>query len=188
MNVINNDFILPQHVLQDGRLPHGKWTNARVFENWTHRRAWEAGKTRHSPIIIPDFLNGITDEGIHYLLEAGFRGGTAITAWYALLIDNAGFTGVDATDVMSSHTGWAENVNYDESVRQTLSFGAAASRAITASVSFTMNASVTIQGIGVPSVSTKSTTTGTLWATALFSSAQALTSGNVLTANYTLSD
>jgi hypothetical protein len=173
---MNNSPIL----LPDG-LPHGRW-NVVIHES---QAAKDAGE---SPIVIPEFMNGITDQGIHYLLEAGFRSGTAITAWYAGLIDNAGFTGVDASDVMSSHTGWTENQNYDESVRQTLSFGAAASRAITAAVSFTMNATVTIEGIFVPSVNTKGATTGTLWSTALFTTAPALVSGNVLTANYTLSD
>ena len=165
----------------------GKLSNVHLWNNAGDRQAYLRGE-----LVLPKWWgsnpNGITDEGIHYLLEAGFRGGTPITAWYAGLIDNAGYTGVDPSDVMNSHTGWAEATQYDEAVRQTLSFGAAASRAITAAISFTMNATKTIEGIFVTSDSTKSGTTGTLWSSALFSSAPGLIAGNVLTANYTLSD
>lgn len=174
--------------LPDTRIVRGKWTNIRVWANQADKDAFDRGE-----FVLPIWAqaeqpNGITDQGIHYLLEAGFRGGSAISTWYALLIDNAGFTGVDASDVMSSHTGWSESTDYTESVRQTLSFGAAASRTINASVSFTMNATKTIQGIAVTSDNTKGGTTGTLWSTALFSTPPGLISGNVLTANYSLSD
>lgn len=177
------------HAAFNDHLPRGVWNNLRVFHDAQHHKDWlKYGDIVSPKLWLPDFPNGITDEGIHYVEETSFRGGTAITTWYALLIDNSGYTGVDPTDTMASHSGWSEATAYDESVRQTLSFGAAASRAITASVSFTMNATKTIQGIGVTSNSTKSGTTGTLFSTALFSSPPGLESGNVLTANYTLSD
>lgn len=176
--------------LRSGRLPHGRWTNVRV---WHNREQFEYSRKNilvAPKLWLPDFDNGITDVGIHYLLDAGFRGTpAAISTWYAGLIDNSGYTGVAAGDTMSSHSGWTEiTTQYDEAARQTLSFGAAAARAITASVSFTMNATKTVQGIFVNSVSTKGGTTGTLWSTALFSSPPGLVAGNVLTANYTLSD
>lgn len=170
------------------RLVKGRWSNVRIFNTPDDFAKFQRGEAVMA-LVLPDFANGITDVGIHYLLEAGFRDGAKITAWYAGLIDNAGYTGVAAGDTMSSHTGWTEiSTQYDEATRQTLSFGAAASRAITASVSFTMNDTKTIKGIFVTSVNTKGGTTGTLWSTALFSSPPGLVSGNVLTANYTLSD
>lgn len=180
----------PSLRLIGGRLPHGRWTDVRVWHNRQHLNDYrKSGGLVLPKLWLPDFDNGITDVGIHYLLEAGFRGGSAISTWYAGLIDNSGYTGVAAGDTMSSHSGWTEiTTQYDEAARQTLTFGAAASRAITASVSFTMNATKTVQGIFVNSVSTKGGTTGTLWSTALFSSPPGLVSGNVLTANYTLSD
>lgn len=175
------------HDALNQRIVKGAWKRVRIWHTRDDYEAYQRGE-----IVIPkaafEFPNGITDVGIHYLLEAGFRGGTAISSWYAGLIDNSGYTGVNASDTMSSHTGWSESTDYNESVRQTLSFGAAASRQITAQVSFTMNATKTIQGIFVTSDNTKSGTTGTLWSTALFASAPSLVSGNVLTANYTLSD
>lgn len=172
----------------EGRLVRGRWESVQAWRSQEDLDRFNAGDKSVKPIWEEKIDNGITDVGIHYLLETGFRGGTAITAWYAGLIDNAGYTGVAASDTMASHTGWSYATQYDESVRQTLTFGAAASRAITAQVSFTMNATKTIQGIFVTSVNTKSDNTGTLWSTALFASPPALVSGNVLTANYSLSD
>ena len=172
---------------QDRRIVRGRWERIQIWRTVEDYEAYKRGE-----FVVPKFLqnfpNGITDVGIHYLLDAGFRGTTAISTWYAGLIDNAGYTGVDPSDTMASHSGWSEATQYDESVRQTLTFAAAATRKITAEVSFTMNATKTIEGIFVNSDSTKSGTTGTLWSTALFSSAPGLVSGNVLTANYTLSD
>lgn len=165
----------------------GRWDSIQIWKSVEDYEAFKRGEFV-MPLFFHDVNNGITDEGIHYLLEAGFRDGTKITAWYAGLIDNSGYTGVDPADTMASHTGWSEATQYDEADRQTLTFGAAATRKITASVSFTMNATKTIEGIFVTSDNTKSGTTGTLWSTALFSSAPGLVSGNVLTANYTLSD
>jgi len=144
-----------------------------------------------SPIFQFGQDNGITDEGIHHVLDrfTDIDGPTTSLAdWYALLIDNASFTGLADADTMSSHSGWIENVDYSEGVRQTLNFSSAATRSISDSVSFSINATVTIEGLAVSSDSTKSGTSGTLFSTAQFASAPALVSGNTLTANYTLSD
>lgn len=172
---------------QDRRVVRGRWERIQIWRTVEDYQAFKRGEFV-VPLFFDKFPNGITDVGIHYLLEAGFRSGSAIGTWYAGLIDNSGYTGVDASDTMASHSGWSEATQYDESVRQTLSFGAAATRKITASVSFTMNATKTIEGIFVNSDNTKSGTSGTLWSTALFSTAPSLISGNVLTATYTLSD
>jgi len=181
---------IKEHILNyRERLVHGKWRNIRVWESEAHYRLHKAGFIVLPKLILPDQPNGITDVGMLYLLEAGFRGGTQISTWYAGLIDNSGYTGDNPSDTMSSHSGWSEiTTEYNEATRQTLAFPAAASRTITASVSFTMNASKTIQGIFVCDNSTKGGTTGTLWSTALFSTPPGLVSGNVLTANYSLTD
>lgn len=170
---------------------HGRWLNTRIFENQEHHADFRKWGSKHvKPIWELDHLpNGITDEGIHYNLDTAFTNNdTAETSWYAGLIDNAGFTGVDPSDTMASHTGWSESTAYSEGVRQTLSFAAASSRSITAEVSFTMNATVTIDGLFVVTNSTKGGTTGVLWSTALYTTGPDLESGNVLTSNYTLSD
>lgn len=171
------------------RILKGRWSGVKVWENTADLLAHRAGRIVLPKLILPDFDNGITDVGIHYVLDTSFRGTAQTSTWYAGLIDNAGYTGVAASDTSASHAGWSElHTQYDEAARQTLSFAAAATRSITAEVSFTFNATKTVQGVFVISVSTKGGTTGTLFSTALFSSPPGLVSGNVLTANYTLSD
>jgi hypothetical protein len=134
--------------------------------------------------------NGIVDDGIHYVLDRFTDVGTpAAKTWYAGLINNSGFTGLADADTHASHTGWTESTDYSEGARQTLSFSAAATRSISDSVSFSINGTVTIEGLFVADNSTKgSVAAATLFSTAQFSSAPSLVSGNTLTANYTLSD
>jgi hypothetical protein len=194
MYMMNRDFTPKQisMILEQFAAVRGRWHGAAVWETQGHLDAFRRGENVDC-LALPDFANGITDEGIHYLLEVGFRSDAGspvaqIAPWYAGLIDNAGFTGVDPSDTMASHSGWTESTDYSESVRQTFVFGAAATRAITAQISFSINATKTIQGVFVTSVSTKGGSTGTLWSTAEFSSPPSLISGNVLTANYSLSD
>lgn len=176
------------------RMLKGKWTDVFVWASQEDADRYRAGDTSVRPLqVLPDFSNGITDVGIHYVLEVAFRDGTApdpaqIGTWYAGLIDNASFTGVAAGDTSASHAGWIENQDYDEANRITISFAAAATRKITAAISFTINATITVRGLFIISVNTKGGTTGTLFSTALFSSPPSLVSGNVLTANYSLTD
>jgi hypothetical protein len=158
----------------------GRWTSVELWEGEAHRsrKLWGT-----------DFDNGIVDVGIHYALDRLTDvGSPAAVTWYAGLMDNASYTGIDDSDTMSSHTGWIENQDYSEGVRQTLAFGAAAARTISDSVSFSIDASVTIKGLFVTSDNVKGGTTGTLFSTALFSTAPILINGNTLTANYSLSD
>ena len=138
-----------------------------------------------------DIRNGITDEGIEYLLGLGFRNSpTTITPWYIGLVDNSGFSAFAAADTMSSHTGWTEFVNYSEATRPEWTADAPASRATTNSttVDFTINGvGGTVKGIFITSVNTKSGTTGTLWSTAAFSSAATVVSSDTLKITYTIS-
>lgn len=176
------------------RVLHGKWTDIKVWRNTDDRNRFLAGENVAPLMVLPDQDNGITDEGIHYVLEVAFRDGTApdpaqIAAWYAGLINDASFTGVAAGDTMASHAGWIEtHTTYDEATRVADAFTAAASRAITSAFSFTMNATITVRGIFIVSNSTKGGSTGTLFSTALFASPPTLVAGNVLTANYSLTD
>jgi hypothetical protein len=90
---------------------------------------------------------------------------------------------------MASHAGWTESTDYDEVSRVTWNPDAAASRAVTNSttVDFTMNATKTIKGIFITSNNTKGGTTGTLWATAAFSSNASVVATDVLKVTYTVS-
>jgi hypothetical protein len=131
-------------------------------------------------------LNGTTTAGLTNNLGVYFVSGTQITTWYGGLVDNAGFSAFAAADTMSSHAGWTEFTNYGESVRQTWSPGAPAGGIVTGAFgTFTISASGTLKGAFVVSNNTKGGTTGVLWATGAFSSAQAVVSGQVITLSYT---
>lgn len=135
------------------------------------------------------FNNGIVDVGMNKLLDVFFRNQTQIAAFYVGLIDNASYSALAAGDTMGSHGGWIENNDYDEAARVTWSPGAAASRLIvnSSAMEFTMNATKTIKGAFVTSVSTKTGNTGTLWATGLFGTAKSVVATDVLRATYQLS-
>lgn len=135
-----------------------------------------------------DFPNGIVDEGVAYLLDAGFDGAAQSTAWYIGLIDNDSFSTLDDGDTMSSHSGWVENTDYDEADRVTWPNDATSSRSMSNSTTadFTMNATATIKGIFIVDDDTKGGTSGTLWSTASFSSNASVTSGDELKITYTI--
>lgn len=133
--------------------------------------------------------NGIVDVGINKLLDVMFHADAQITTWYMGLVDNSGFTAFDNGDTMSSHGGWNEFTTYSETTRVTWTEDAAASRSISnsTSVDFSINGSGTVKGVFVTSDNTKSGTTGTLWATAAFSSAVSVVNGDSLKITYTIS-
>lgn len=141
--------------------------------------------------VAEDFLicNAATNEGLNSLLNTGFRGTTQVTTYYLAPINGSGFTAVSVNDTAASHSGWTELTNYSESTRQQWSPGAAAAGVLTntSPISFTINTtSVSIQGIAVFSVSTKSSTSGILWATAVDTSPRTLTNGQTFQVYYTV--
>jgi len=139
---------------------------------------------------IYDVPNGIVDEGIHYLLDAGFGGVAAVGTWYIGLVDNSGWTAFADADTLSSHAGWAENTNYTEATRVEWDEAAAATRAMTsnATADYSINASGNLKGIFITSNSVKTTgNTGTLWSTAAFSAVVATANGDTLKVTYTIS-
>lgn len=133
--------------------------------------------------------NVITNAGKNSLLGIMFHADTQITTWYMGLIDNASFSAVAAADTPASHSGWIENTDYSESVRQTWTVGAASAQAITnaSPVVFTMNATKTIKGIFVTSLNTKGGTTGTMWNAVAFGTTASVVSGDLIRATYTVS-
>jgi len=130
--------------------------------------------------------NLVTTEGLDHILSTTFKGGTQITAWYVGL-KNAG--SVSAGDTMSSHAGWTEDVNYSQSVRQTLTLGAVASASVDNTANkaiYSINATSTIAGAFITSNNTKSGTSGTLYGVVDFSSARSVISGDTLEVTVTL--
>lgn len=139
-----------------------------------------------------EVTNGIVDEGINYLLEVAFNGGSQDTTHYIGLIDN--LTTLANTDThanIGAASTWDENTDYDEATRELWNPDAESGRAVTNStpVEFTMNAGATIEGIFVSDQSTKgSTDAGSyIWATATFSSAAVVVATDVLKVTYTVS-
>lgn len=134
---------------------------------------------------LPLVKNGDTTVGLNDMLSVYFDSGTQKTSWYMGLISNVGFTAVASSNTISSHSGWSESSAYSETTRPQWSPDAPSAGVISGpSVTFTMNATIAIKGIFVVSESTKAGTTGVLFATALFSSVDSLTSGQVLDVTY----
>lgn len=132
--------------------------------------------------------NGIVNVGVNHLLDVGFRNQTQEPNWYIGLINNAGFTALNNSDTMASHSGWAETSAYSEPDRPAWAPGAATGRSITngTPVDFSINATVTIRGIFITSDDTKGGSTGVLWSTAQFAAPVSAVNGDTLKVTYTI--
>lgn len=126
--------------------------------------------------------NTIVDVGKDKILDVMFYAATQITNWYIGLIMDGSYTGIAAGDTMGSHAGWAEFTDYSQSTRPEWAPDAASGQAITNSTArtFSITGGDTLKGIFVASSSTKSGTTGTLWAATLFSSDYSVNNGDTL--------
>lgn len=73
--------------------------------------------------------NLVTTEGLNYIMNAGFKSGTAVGTWYVGLKD----TGAPAANDTAANLGsqaWTEYTEYDEAVRQTLTLGTVTSGSV----------------------------------------------------------
>lgn len=116
--------------------------------------------------------------GINDVLDSTYH---AATTRYVGLISNSGYTGLIATDTMSSHSTWTEATTYTSATRPAWDEGAASGGSISNStpLEFEFNATTTIIGIFLCTDSTKGGTTGILQTSSrwLFSAARTYTSG-----------
>lgn len=136
-----------------------------------------------------EFSNAAVEVGRNYLLNAGFHGSSPVTTWYIGLIDNGSFSALADGDTMALHSGWIEDEDYSETTRGTWTEGAASASVMTngTSVDFTIDTDGSLQGAFVTSDNTKGGTSGTLWATGLFTGAPiSVTNGDVLKITYTI--
>lgn len=133
--------------------------------------------------------NLIVTAGRNKLLDETLEGSGYTAAWYMGLIDNAGFSAIAAADTMASHAGWAEADEYDEATREAISFGAASSgtKATDADCSFTISATITINGIFIASSGTKNESASVLFAAKSFASPRACVDNDVLNVSYSAS-
>lgn len=136
------------------------------------------------------FFNDIVNVGKNLILNAMFNGTTAIaqSAWAIGLISSVGFSALAASDTMSSHAGWTEFVDYSGGSRVAWGPGTSTAQSVTNATpnTFNITGSGTIQGIFVTSNNTLSGTSGTLWATALFTTPVPVVNGDQLKTTYTL--
>ena len=135
--------------------------------------------------------NGITNVGKDKLLDVVFNAAVQINPWFMGLIDAASFTALAAGDTMASHGGWLEiNTQYNETTRPIWLNDSPASQQITNTIKtvFTFNATKTVKGFFLNSLSGKGGVTGTLWCTALFDQGDlAVVAADVIKVVYTLS-
>lgn len=135
---------------------------------------------------IEDVDNIVVNVGLNDALDKYFKG-SAYTAAHYIGLKGTG-NGV-AADTMASHAGWSESTAYGEATREVLTLGSVASQSVDNSASpaqFTMNATTTIYGCFLTTVSTKGGTTGTLFCVVNFSAARAVVNTDVLEVTMTL--
>lgn len=157
------------------------------------------------------FKNGIVNQGKNYLLDDAFDLATRVTAWYMLLVDNAGFTALANDDIYDdinqAGNGWDEFDDYTDpangssaTTRPLWNPAPASAQSISNSsqVVFDITASGTVKGLGIVGNKTGATAVaqnkndhgadGYLWATALFDQGDtAVVNGDQLKITYTIS-
>jgi hypothetical protein len=139
--------------------------------------------------------NLVVNVGLADMNDKYFSGSGYSATWYLGLVDNSPSPSYAAGDTMSSHAGWAENTDYTQANRPTVTFGSATvadpsvidnSGAVDV---FTMNASVTIAGAFLTSDDTKGGTSGILFSASTFQTpgARTVVSGDTLNVTYEFS-
>lgn len=133
--------------------------------------------------------NIVVTVGKNDLLDKYFAGSGYTAAWYLGLVDGASTPTYAAGDTAASHAGWTESVAYSNATRPAPSWStAAAGSKSTTATSFNINATATIAGCFMNSVSTKGGTTGILYSAGSFTGGNKLVaSGDTLNVTYTAS-
>lgn len=126
--------------------------------------------------------NLIPTEGLNHILDVTCKGGTQVPTWYVAPYEGD-YTPI-ATNTAANFPGLStECTAYNEATRVAWVEGTVAAGAVDNSASkaeFTFNASKTIYGCSLVSVSTKSATTGVLLSAVRFGTSRAVISTDVL--------
>lgn len=135
--------------------------------------------------------NVVTTVGGNNMLDNHLSGSAYTAAWYIGLISATGYTSAPViADTAASHAGWAEDQNYSQATRIAAAFSAASakSKALSAALNFSINATTTIKGAFLISNSTKGGTTGILYSAGLATGGdRAVINGDTLAVSYTAS-
>lgn len=132
--------------------------------------------------------NTFTIEGLNYLLNVGLKGATQASAFY-LAPFSGNVTPATSLTAATFTATQTEITDYTSSTRVEYVEGTVASGSVSNSASraeVTANASITVWGAGLLSISTKSSTSGTLLAAAKFASSRAMVDTDVLAFEYSL--
>jgi len=133
--------------------------------------------------------NLVTTVGKNFALDTVLAGSAYTAAWYLGLMSSASYgVGAAVGDTAASHAGWTEDQNYSQGARPTAAWSAASagSKALSAALAFSINASTTIKGCFLISNSTKGGTTGTLYSAGLFTGGdKVVASGDTINVSYT---
>lgn len=136
--------------------------------------------------------NLVTTAGKNDALKQWLTGSAYTAVNYLSLIDDAAFSALSASDVLTSHSGWAELTSYSAGTRIAPTWGTAASGSIDNSASpakFTMTGAATVNGLFMATGSTKGSTgtTGTLLSEVSFGTKRTVASGDIVSVTYTIS-
>ena len=134
--------------------------------------------------------NLVTTGGKNDALDKYLAGSAYTATWFLGLVDGGSAPTYAAGDTMASHAGWTEITPYSNATRVAPSFAAASagSKATSAAAAFNINATATVAGLFLCSVSTKGGSTGILYSCGSFSAGNRdVLSGDTLNATYTAS-
>ena len=138
-----------------------------------------------------NFKNIVTVGGKNDALDKYLAGSSYTATWYVGLISITSYTNPPASgDTMASHGNWTEDQNYSQGARPTAAWSAASggSKALSAASVFSINATTTIKGCFLTTISTKGGTTGILYSAGLFTGGdKAVANGDTLNVSYTAS-
>jgi hypothetical protein len=167
---------------EDGGLfvPANKLTLRGVFDV----EHWRAGEL----IGQESAHNLVVNQGLNHILNVVFNAATQVTTWYVGLFEG-NYTPVAGDTAATFPSNATESTAYGESTRPAFVEAASTAQSITNSANkaeFTMNATKTIYGAFLSSVSTKGGTTGTLAAAARFASSRSVVAADLLRVTYTI--
>lgn len=135
--------------------------------------------------------NVVTTVGKNDALDKYLAGSAYTAAFYLGLISLTSYVSTPvAADTAASHATWTEDQNYSQGTRPAAAWSAASSgsKALSAAAVFSINATTTIKGCFLITVSTKGGTTGILYSAGLFSGGdKAVSNGDTLNVSYTAS-
>jgi len=142
------------------------------------------------------FPNLVVNVGKIDLLNKYFAGSAYTAAWYLGLVNGGTSPTYNASDTMSSHSGWTEVTGYSNATRPAASFGSATASGggagsagtgtiSTSATAFNINATNTVAGAFLTTSNTIGGTTGTLFSAGSFASSRSVLSGDVLNVTWT---